>query len=367
MSTNNGILPIVVNPPSQVPQAKPIRLVAASDFSISEIIVPAYQAKMAELRSQRDRMVVDFTKIDKEVQGIDAELQKALAKVKAIEVKLGLVQKKKADAQVDIDQIDAKLKQQQEELDMMTGVSSNSSSKRSAETEIDRPAKRSRTVESESDASTAANQGVAPMVIDSVPAKETTPIQLSDEDAADILSGLGSPLPYPSGVPLPVLGSTTNAQKKAQEKAAQKKLEGQKTLLQTFFKPGTRVYNSTRQGLIQSYNPETQTFAVVFGSHTENLFKTDLLYVPAIGDRVLMRAKPTDDSQKRYYKATVLGVDRKEKTSHIEIRWDEYEKEEVRECRSLDTVLPYTDDSQLSVFKRKFVTDSGHLGTSYYI
>jgi hypothetical protein len=338
-----------------------MRLIPASDFSISEIIVPAYQAKIAELTGVKERKVKEYTKIYREAQLIEKHLKTTLEKVKEIEGKLGLARQKQADAKDEIDKVCAKLKQQQEELDMMTGVASLN--KRPAENEIDPPAKKSRTVESESAASSSADQGASPMVVDSAPSKETTSKDFSDEDAAHILSGFAS-----SATSSQVSSSPTNAQKKAQEKATQKKLQAHNNMLQTFFKPGTRVYSLNREGLIESFNPVNQTFSVVFGSHVEVKLKSELLYVPKVGDQVLMKATQKEDSQQRYYKATVLEIIETRRASVVvRILWNEYQKEETRDCRAFDTILPFSDDSQLSGFKCKLVTDSGLTGMGYYI
>jgi hypothetical protein len=307
-----------------------MRLIPASGSSIAEIIVPAYQAIMAELRSRRVSMLANFTEIDKEVQEIDEELQKALAKVEAIRVKLGLVQKKKADAQVDIDQIDAKLKQQQQELDMMTGVANPN--KRSAENEIDPPAKRSRTVESESAASSSALN-----------------------NAINILSNVGSS----SAPSLPPQRASTQKE----TKGSPQKRQGR--ILESFFKPGTKVYHSNREGTIQTFNSKEQTFTVDFGDCIENKSKSELLYLPAIGDKILIKANAKQHGP--YCKATVLETRKQGKVVLITVRWDESGKTETKVYRGLGLLLPLSEGSDLSHFRVKLVTDSEFTSTGYCV
>jgi hypothetical protein len=307
-----------------------MRLIPASNLSISEIIVPAYQAKMADLRSRRVSVFDKFTKIGKEVQGIDEELQKAIAEVKKIEARLHLAQQKQADAQVEIDRIDEKLKQQQEELDMMTGVANPN--KRSAENEIDPPAKRSRTVESESAASSSA-----------------------PNDAINILSNAGSS----SAPSLP----TQRASTQKGTKGSPQKRQGR--ILESFFKPGTKVYDSNREGTIQTFDSKEQTFTVDFGDCIENKSKSNLLYLPAIGDKILIKANAKQHGP--YCKATVLETRKQGKIVLIKVRWDESGKIETKVYRGLGLLLPLSEDSDLSLFRVKLVTDSEFTSTGYHI
>jgi hypothetical protein len=178
------------------------------------------------------------------------------------------------------------------------------------------------------------------------------------------LEGAGASSPKPKRVKNS--SSAASASSSSESKKKKKPL-----LLSEFYTPGTRVYHEGKEGIVKSYNPETDTFTVTIEGKDHDL--EDAPYYPKNGDVCLIQEVEENDDLGRYYKAKITDVTSSGNTLKVDYEWIKFKLTASRTVTSPKQILPLSKKPEIqSKQLRKLRSDPVQsnfkiVGTGYYL